>query len=172
MAISTFKDLIKSTTTTTGTGTLSLGSAFSALYRPFADLGDGATTYYRIDDGASNVEIGEGVWNSAGNTLTRARVLYSTNSNALVSFAAGTKTVGQVFPEEVMTSISNFTAGSIPFGGASGRLTQDNAKLFWDATGKQLMVGTNNPTQNPSGDMAIGGNLVAYRTQSVDTFNY
>lgn len=38
-----------------------------------------------------------------------------------------------------------FTAGSIPYIGASSAVSQDNAKLFWDATNKMLGVGTNTP---------------------------
>jgi hypothetical protein len=39
---------------------------------------------------------------------------------------------------------TNLTAGSVPFIGASGLLTQDNTNLFWDNTLKRLKVGSNN----------------------------
>jgi hypothetical protein len=40
---------------------------------------------------------------------------------------------------------TNLTAGSVPFIGASGLLSQDNTNLFWDNTNKRLGVGTNAP---------------------------
>jgi hypothetical protein len=40
---------------------------------------------------------------------------------------------------------TNLTAGSVPFIGASGLLSQDNSTLFWDNTNKRLGVGTNAP---------------------------
>lgn len=39
----------------------------------------------------------------------------------------------------------SLTQGSIPFAGASGHLTQDNANLFWDAGNIRVGVGTNVP---------------------------
>jgi len=38
-----------------------------------------------------------------------------------------------------------FTAGSVPFAGASGVYSQDNANLFWDNTNKRLGIGTSSP---------------------------
>jgi hypothetical protein len=40
---------------------------------------------------------------------------------------------------------TNLTAGSVPFIGASGLLSQDNTNLFWDNTNKRLGVGTSTP---------------------------
>ena len=43
------KDRIKETSTTSGTGTLTLAGAASG-FRSFADIGNGNTTYYAIVD--------------------------------------------------------------------------------------------------------------------------
>jgi multidrug efflux pump subunit AcrA (membrane-fusion protein) len=40
---------------------------------------------------------------------------------------------------------TNLTAGSVPFIGASGLLSQDNSTLFWDNTNKRLGIGTTTP---------------------------
>ena len=51
-------DRVKETTTTTGTGTLTLGGA-STGYRTFGSvLADSDTTYYAIDGGSEWEEIG------------------------------------------------------------------------------------------------------------------
>lgn len=46
-----------------------------------------------------------------------------------------------------------FTAGSIPFAGASGVYSQNNANLFWDNTNDRLMVGS---TSGGQGFVVIG----------------
>lgn len=89
-------DAVQETTTTTGTGAFTLGGATSGNRTFSSVMANGSTTHYRADDGAGNVEIGLGTWNT-GNTLSRTTVLYSTNSNSLVSFASGSKTLSLVW---------------------------------------------------------------------------
>ena len=43
---------------------------------------------------------------------------------------------------------SSLTAGSIPFIGTGGLLSQNNAALFWDATNNRIGIGTNTPASD------------------------
>lgn len=86
------KDRVFEYTTTTGTGTLTLGGTKSG-YQQFATVGDGNTTYYTIVAENGDWESGIGTYTSSGTTLARTTVLASSNSNNLVNFAAGIKEV-------------------------------------------------------------------------------
>jgi len=86
-------DRVKETTTTTGTGTVTLLGA-STGYQSFSAIGNGNTTYYTIaGQTGSEWEVGIGTYTSSGTTLSRTTVLSSSNSGSLVSFSAGTKDV-------------------------------------------------------------------------------
>lgn len=91
-------DRVKETTTTTGTGTVTLLGA-STGYQSFAAVGNGNTTYYTIaGQGTSEWEVGIGTYTSSGTTLSRTTVLASSNSGSLVTFSAGTKDVFVTYP--------------------------------------------------------------------------
>jgi hypothetical protein len=103
-------DRVRETTTSTGTGTITLGGAVQGFQR-FTVLGDGNTTYYTIQ-GTIQWEVGIGTYNS--NTLTRDTVLDSSSAGALVDFSGGSKDVFVTLPaERAITSIASADASII-----------------------------------------------------------
>jgi hypothetical protein len=94
------KDRVKEQTTTTGTGTVTLGGAVSG-FESFSAVGDGNTTYYAIvHQTADEWEVGLGTYTAAGTLLSRDTILESTNSDAAVNFSAGTKDVFVTYPSD------------------------------------------------------------------------
>jgi hypothetical protein len=94
------KDRVKETTTSTGTGTITLAGAVVG-YQSFSAIGNSNTTYYTIQDTAAGTwEVGIGTYTASGTTLARTTVLSSSNAGSLVNFGAGTKDVFVTYPSE------------------------------------------------------------------------
>ena len=93
-------DRVKETSTTTGTGTLSLAGAVSGFQTFVAGIGNSNVTYYAIvNDSGTEFEIGIGtVTDASPDTLSRTTILESSNSDSAVDFSAGTKTVFCTLP--------------------------------------------------------------------------
>jgi hypothetical protein len=86
-------DRVKESTTSTGTGNVSLGGAATG-YRAFSSVyADGDTLIPYCIAGGGEWEVGFGTYNSSGNTLSRVTVLSSSNSGSLVNFSSGSKEV-------------------------------------------------------------------------------
>jgi hypothetical protein len=105
-------DRVKETTTTTGTSDFTLGGAVTGFQTFSAGVGNSNTTYYAISLGA-DFEVGLGTLSSDGLTLARTTVLQSSNADAKVSFAAGTKEVFVTYPADKAVSDITSTDASI-----------------------------------------------------------
>ena len=145
------KDRVKETTTTTGTGAISLGGAVTNFQAFSAVLSDADTTYYAIiDNTSSEFEVGLGTYASSGNTLTRTTVLESSNSGSAVDFAAGTKNVFIAYPAEKAVYqqsdgsvlIENFELNANAIKSTD---TNGNIQLFPNGTGYTELYGNTNP---------------------------
>jgi len=96
--MSSEEDRVAETSTTTGTGNFTLSSALTGFRTFNAAFGTNVMFHYVIEavDGSGvptgDWEVGQG-YLSASTTLVRVQVERSSNSNALVSFASGTKYV-------------------------------------------------------------------------------
>lgn len=108
-------NLVRVLSLTTGTGTLTLGSALTGFLNPTqAGMIDGVTYSYAIEADYTTVgddlvptsrEIGLGVYTASGTTLTRS-VINSTNGNALLNLAGDEQviiTLNATMIREVLT---------------------------------------------------------------------
>jgi hypothetical protein len=138
MAFLTYADRVAETTTTTGTGTIQLAGAVDAKFRTFvAGVGSGATVPYVVVHRTANEwEVGYGVVTAGSpNTLTRAGVYSSSNSNNLVTFTTGTKDVFLSLPG----------SKTVRFDDATGGVAVDGTTLVVDATNDRVGIGTTSP---------------------------
>jgi hypothetical protein len=108
-------DRVKETTTTTGTGTVTLGGAVSGFDTFAAGIGNSNTTYYCIQLGAE-FEVGLGTLAGDSSTLARTTVISSSNSDSAVNFSAGAKNVFCTLPASKATVLD--ASGNLTLAGA------------------------------------------------------
>lgn len=88
-----FANRVKDTTTTVGTGPLTLAGTPPSGFQAFGSgFSAGQTLGYSISDQSGNWEVGVGTLTNA-TTLARTAVESSSNANALVNFGSGAKDV-------------------------------------------------------------------------------
>lgn len=129
-------DRVAETTTTTGTGTVTLGGAKTG-YRTFASVStfaDADLVYYAIF-GTTEWETGVGTLGSGKTTLARTVVLASSNSGSAVSFSSGSKDV-----------ICTAAAASLaPLGPYSTAAATESAYPAASNSGRLALVGSSAP---------------------------
>ena len=137
-------DRVQETTTTTGTGSVTLLGAVTG-YQSFAVVGNTNTTFYCIaDQGGANWEVGIGTYSTTGPTLARTTVLASSNSGSLVNFTAGIKTVFVTYPSE--KSVNLDSSGNVS---ALGTV----ASGTWNGTAIVTTYGGTGLTSYTAGDL-------------------
>ena len=140
-------DRVQETTSTTGTGTVTLLGAVSG-FQSFAAIGNGNSTYYNISS-STEWEVGIGTYTSSGTTLSRTTVLASSNAGSLVNFSAGTKSVFVTYPAERSINLDSTgnLAQAVTVGLGTGRLPVeqfyrlDSNLAGANATGAQSIFG-------------------------------
>ena len=93
-------DRVKETSTTTGTGTFSLGGAVDGFESFVTGIANSNTTYYAaVNRDANEFEVGIGtVTDASPDTLARTTIISSSNSDSAVDFSAGTKDIFVTLP--------------------------------------------------------------------------
>jgi len=143
-------DRVRETSTTTGTGTLTLDGAVTGFRTFGSAIGDGNTCYYTITLGA-DWEVGLGTVGTG--TLARTTVLKSSNSNSAVNFGAGTKDVFVTYSADVavITSAAQTFTAAQTFRAANAirsevASTQDAVVIAGRAGGTSSYASTITPT--------------------------
>ena len=112
-------DRVKETSTTTGTGSVTLAGAATGFITFNAGIGNSNTTYYTIvgEDQPSEWEVGIGTYTHSGTSLSRDTVIGSSNGGSKTDFSSGTKIVFVSLPSEKALMKDN--SGNIVFSDAS-----------------------------------------------------
>jgi hypothetical protein len=163
----------KMTTATTGTGTITLGSAVDG-FQTFTAAGvvNGDTVRYCIEDGTSNFELGSGVFTASGTTLTRV-VSESSNSGNAINLSGDaivfiTAIAADLQPTTFTTSVFTATANQTTF---TVSYTVGFVEVFLN--GAKLSAADFTATNGTSIVLASGAtvgdtlDVVAYGTQTI-----
>jgi len=163
----------KMTTSTTGTGTITLGSAVDG-FQTFTAAGvvNGDTVRYCIEDGTSNFELGSGVFTASGTTLTRV-VSESSNGGNAINLSGDaivfiTAIAADIQPTTFTTTVFTATANQTTF---SVSYTVNFVEVFLN--GSKLSAADFTATNGTSIVLASGAtvgdtlDVVAYGTQTV-----
>ena len=164
-------DRVKETTTTTGTGAVTLAGAVTGFQAFSAGVGNSNTTYYTIQDANGTAwEVGLGTLNADSTTLTRTTVYESSNSDTAITLTSGTHTVFCTYPagkSVYLDSIGNLSHAIVPYTTITGdtTLTTANVVVFVNATSGEVDVTLYAATSNG------GRKLIIKKTDSGNTVN-
>jgi hypothetical protein len=123
---------VQETTTTGGTGTITLAGAVTGYITFAAGFTTGDVLFYTIDNGIGEWEIGIGTLVTTG-TLSRTTVIASSNSGALVNFSSGTKRVFCSAPTRSLVPNQDSKSGYV--------LTTDGTNPSWTQTLNSVNIG-------------------------------
>ena len=133
-----FLNRVKMTSATTGTGTLTLGSAVSPFQTVAAAGGANSDVYsYLIEDG-TDWEVGVGTYTSSGTTLSRGSV-QSTNAGSAIN-CTGNQTVTIIESAADMTRAS--TTDVLTGTGTVKQATPDAIAALWEQGSDISSAGT------------------------------
>jgi hypothetical protein len=154
-------DRVKETTTTTGTGAVSLGGATTGFEAFSAGVGNSNTTYYVIAHQTANEwEVGLGTLDGDSSDLTRTTIISSSNSDSAVDFAAGTKDVFCTVPASkllIEDANNDITIGRNLTVTGDLTISGDDLTMGTNTSGAALIGdGTNFNPVAISGDISIG----------------
>jgi hypothetical protein len=157
------KDRVRETSTTTGTGALTLAGAVTGFQTFSSAIGNTNTTYYTITNGA---EWETGIGTVGAGTLTRTTVLASSNAGSAVTFSAGTKDVfcsypaGKSFYTDLLgTNVATALGTAV---GSAGAFVTNGGVLGTPSSGTLTNCTFPTLNQNTSGSAAsLSATLVA-----------
>ena len=165
MALVVF-DRVQETTTTSGTGSVTLLGAVSG-FQSFAVVGNSNTTYYTITDGAQ-WEVGIGTYSTSGPTLARTTVLSNSNGNTSpITLSGGLAQVFLTYPAE--KSVNLDSSGNVtPLGTiASGTWQGTTVGVSYGGTGVTTSSGANSVVLRDANQNTAINNIFRNTTSTV-----
>jgi hypothetical protein len=159
-------DRVKETTTTTGTGAVSLAGAVTGFETFAAGIGNSNTVYYCIaHQDQAEFEVGLGTLDGDSSDLTRTTVISSSNSDSAVDFSSGTKDVFCTIPASKLIfedANNDATIGRNLTVTGDLTITGDDITMNTNTSGAALIGdGTNFNPVAISGDITIAANGTA-----------
>lgn len=159
-------DRVQETTTTSGTGSVTLLGAVSG-FQSFAVVGNTNTTYYTITDGAQ-WEVGIGTYSTSGPTLARTTVLSNSNGNTSpITLSGG---LAQVFVTYTAEKSVNLDASDnvTPLGTiASGTWQGTTVGVLYGGTGVTASSGANSVVLRDANQNTSLNNIFRNTTSTV-----
>jgi hypothetical protein len=169
-------DRVQETSTTTGTGTLTLAGAVAG-FQSFSVIGNANTTYYCITEASTGAwEVGTGTYTSSGTTLSRATVYASSNAGSLVNFTSGALTVFCTYPASQSVIPSTFASppalgsttpnsvyssdgvtGGIPYFNSSKKIISATTGPYYSNASTNGIIGVYTSTTSPWYTSTAGG---------------
>jgi surfactin synthase thioesterase subunit len=138
-------DRVKETSTTTGTGSFTLAGAVTGFETFSSAIGNTNTTYYAIVN-TTDGEFEVGLGTVGAGTLSRDTIISSSNSDAAVDFAAGTKNVFCTLPASKSVILD-----------ASGNIVANNGSNLTNLDADNLASGTLPDARFPATLPAVSG---------------
>jgi len=161
-------DRVQETTTTSGTGSVTLLGAVSG-FQSFAVVGNTNTTYYTITDGAQ-WEVGIGTYSTSGPTLARTTVLSNSNGNTTpITLSGG---LAQVFVTYTAEKSVNLDASDnvTPLGTiASGTWQGTTVGVSYGGTGVTASSGASSVVLRDANQNTSLNNIFRNTTSTVST---
>ncbi len=159
-------DRVKETTTTTGTGAVSLAGAVTGFETFAAGIGNSNTVYYCIaHQDQAEFEVGLGTLDGDSSDLTRTTVISSSNSDSAVNFSSGTKDVFCTLPASKLIfedANNDATVGRNLTVTGDLTVSGDDITMATNTSGAALIGdGTNFNPVTISGDITIAANGTA-----------
>jgi hypothetical protein len=168
-------DRVQETTTTSGTGTVTLNGAVAG-FQDFDDIGNGNTTYYCIVDG-NNWEVGIGTYSTSGTgTLSRDTILES-STGSHIALSGNPANVFVTYPTEKGIWLDASGNTFVPNLGAttasSGVFTNLTANTSANLSNATITSGTNAFTGTiTSSNATITGGAISGSTLTSSSVNF
>ncbi|MCH2325527.1 MAG: hypothetical protein MK317_12720, partial [Pseudomonadales bacterium] len=171
-----FLDRAKETTTTTGSGSITLGGAVAGFVA-ISGIGNGNSTYYTITEN-NDFEVGIGTYDSDGNTLSRAEVFSSSNSdNSKIDLGGGATVFITYSADKSVTRTSGNYVGigidpeyplHVVGTGRFDTVKVGDDSLLLDSTTITFSDGTTQSV-SPTGDISIVSGLTVTNSTNIAT---